>query len=443
MTYVISFLLTAVYLINAQLGLSNIVVLIPTSMLFLLLYVKLRSTNNILVCLVHFMIISLPFSWNPIWGGKVGSSIITWYYIWSGLTIIYLFISANKKTYVNKYQRIIVVTSLILLIYSIIPLANSRSLYEGIKEFIMIGFYILIILGISSSQSYFTEKTSEELKQVYIYIMSVIALGMIIQYAAFKVLGISVFGFKQLTSYGGKLQTGCHLLMEDASSGTIMLGAGAMLALIDIKKNKAYIFELIIIIIGIACSGRRTGALTLVLVMGLYYILGVKSLKARITSFISFGGLSLLLLKFMSASRSITNSTQMLDDNGRFKLWKEGLALFIKNPWIGYGFDNVYLEKKLMPSRMIVHNTFIRWLDMGGIFYATLLLLVFMTWLIMLKKYKIIDYYWCLIYVIVASMLIPDVLNARFVYVIVIMSFVPINKYKEVIKNEDSNYNDT
>ena len=92
---------------------------------------------------------------------------------------------------------------------------------------------------------------------------------------------------------------------------------------------------------------------------------------------------------------------------------------------------------------MIVHNTFIRWLDMGGIFYATLLLLVFMTWLIMLKKYKIIDYYWCLIYVIVASMLIPDVLNARFVYVIVIMSFVPINKYKEVTKNENSNYNDT
>ena len=40
-------------------------------------------------------------------------------------------------------------------------------------------------------------------------------------------------------------------------------------------------------------------------------------------------------------------------------------------------------------------------------------------------------------------MLIPDVLNARFVYVIVIMSFVPINKYKEVTKNENSNYNDT
>lgn len=400
-------------------------VLPATAIVYCLLYVRLIKEHSQLVSVVSLMIVSLPFSWNPIWGGSVGSSIITWYYLWTGIAIILVFV---KKTYkAGQYQSIISLLCLFLIIYSFIPLFNSESLLEGFKDFIMIVFFLLIMLGTNSKKAQCNETDKELLMNLYIFTVFLISAGMLIQFVGYRFFDMVLFGFKKMYSWGGEIQTGCHLLMEDASSGTIMLGAGAMLALINRKKNKAYVLELLIIVIGIACSGRRTGALTLVLMMGVYFVLGVKSFKGRIASVFGFAVLARLLLYFMSASRSAFTIDQMLNDNGRFQLGYEGLQLFFKSPLLGYGFDNYYLGNVLMPSRMIVHNTVIRWLDMGGIFLGLAMILIFSLWILLLKQKKQTDFMWCLLYCCAAAMLIPDILNARFIYSIALISIMSVN----------------
>lgn len=427
MIYLYTFLLTAVYLINSQVNLPGYVVLVSSAIMYLLIYMYVSAIYGQLTAIVTMMIVSLPFAWNPIWGDSVGGSIITWFYIWLGVMTAFLFI---KKTHrkIHRYQKWIVYLSILLLVYSLIPFVASQSLLEGMKEFLMIGCFLLIMLGINISGISCNVQSKDFLISIYIFTVFLISAGMLIQYVGFKTFGIALFGFKQMYSWNGGIQTGCHLLMEDASSGTIMIGAGAMLGLINRKQNKLYLPQLVIIVIGMACSGRRTGALTLVIFMGIYFIMGVKSLKGKITSIIFFGVLSILLLYFMSASRSILNAEQMFDNNGRFQLWYEGIQLFKKSPILGYGFDNVYLEKVLMPSKMIVHNTVIRWLDMGGVFYGASMCTIFILWILLLYKKEQYDFMWCVLYCCAAAMLIPDLLNARFIYVIALISIMSVNE---------------
>lgn len=432
MIYLYALLLMIVYLINAQFGLSAVLVLGISTILYILSYLHLKSKYNRILCCVILMIISLPFSWNPMWGGRIGSSQVTWFYLWMTITIFV--IATKQNACVGKLQRYITIVCIILLLYSFLPLLISKSILAGMKEFIMIDYLIIITIFLILKGIGCSEAEKKLLINLYVYESYLIGLGMVIQYIGFKVFGVTLFGFKTLYSWGGEIQTGCHLLMDDASSGTIALGVGAMLALIHRKEDKKLFFELFIIVIGMACSGRRTGILSLLVAMGFYFVIGIKNIKGKLISVFSFGFVSLIALRFMSFSRAISNSSQMLDDNGRFQLWSEGLSLLRKQFWLGYGYDNEYLAD-LMPSKMIVHNTVIRWLDMGGIFYGGLLIIFFGLIMIALKKYKQLDYFWALIYSCIGSMFIPDFLNARFMYILIALSIMSINdRYRDRIR---------
>lgn len=424
MIYLYAFLLTAIYLLNSQVALPNILVLGTTAVLYFFAYYEVKKKHSSMIATVAMMIISLPFSWNPIWGGNVGDSILTWYYAWTMVAIFKMF--ANLKNKLPRRYIGFIIVCILLILYSIIPLILSHSITEGLKELIMISFFVLIILGVMLSGIRCNEEQKKELDNLYIFTAFLIGAGMLLQYLAFRMFGVAIFGFKQLYSYGGEIQTGCHLLMDDASSGTILLGVAAMLAFVNRKVNRFYFMELVVIIVGMACSGRRTGALTLVLVMGVYYVFGVKRLQDKIKSVVGFGILATALLYFMSASRAITNAQQMFDDNGRFKLWNESVQLFIEKPILGYGFDNVYLEK-IMPSQMIVHNSLLRWLNMGGVFFGGLMIALFLYFLFELKKSNLKDYLWSVLYACAAAMLIPDILNARFFYAIALMAMMCVN----------------
>lgn len=421
-----SALLLAVYLINEQVGMPSLVVSVVTMLLYFFAFIYSKKKYNTLTSLIFMMVISLPFSWNPFWGGRVGSSIITWFYLWSGITIVYMLFEGKLR--ISRKNKVFVFACMAALLYSPIPLLMSRSFSEGIKEFIMINFFVVIIIVALSKKIQCSEKEIDGITDVYIFTMFITAAAMIIQFIGFRVLGMTLFGFKLMYSYGGEIQTGCHLLMEDASSGTIMLGVGAMFALINRKKSKIYYIEAAIIIIGLACSGRRTGAVTLLFVMAVYYTLGVKRLADKMKMIIVFGALGVVLLNFMSASRAITNVQQLLYDNGRFQLWSEGFELFKKRPILGYGYDNTYLAS-LMPSRMIVHNTVLRWLDMGGILYGFLLVLIFVVLMLKAREREMDIFFWSILYACIAGLLIPDVLNARFFYVLGLL--VLLNKKED------------
>lgn len=429
MLYVYSFLLLTIYLINSQIGLPGIVVFIISACLYGMLYMDASRKYSQLVSVIIMMIVSLPFSWDPIWGGNGEASIITWFYIWTGVSIL-LIVLHRENNKVKSIQKSIILLSLFSLLYSFVPLLQSVSFTEGLKEFLMVGVFVLIMLVANLKNVHCNSYEKDILINIYIYSVFLICVGIIIQYVGFTVFRLQLFDFKLAYSWGGAIQTGCHLLMEDASSGTIMLGAGAMIAMINWKNHKWYIPAVIVIVIGMACTGRRTGALTLILVMGVYFVIGIKGIKRKALSLLAFGVLSVLMIKFMSASRAITNVAQMLYNNNRFKLWLEGVQLFAERPLVGYGLDNVYLEKVLMPSKMIVHNTIIRWLDMGGLIYSVPLILIVILWLILLKKMHQDDLMWAVLYSSAGSMLIPDLLNARFIYVLVLISLLFVNAKK-------------
>lgn len=423
MIYVYATLLLLLFLINEQIGLSAIAVLVSSFVLYLLAYNNVRKTHSQLITAIVLMTISLPFSWNAIWGGKVGSSVFTWYYFWTLVTIVLLFAGGKRLTYVKT-----AFISLCILAYSFIPLIMSNSIAEGFKEFIMIGFFIVIMLGVSVKRHYIGPEERNYLLNIYIFTMTLIGIGMIIQFIGYSFFGLKLFGFKIAYTWDYNVQTGCHLLMEDASSGTIMLGVGAILALINRAANKKYYLAIILMVAGMACSGRRTAIVTLVVIMAIYVVVGVKSIKGKIGAIFFYITSAYIGLFFLGRSRNVNSVYRLLYDNGRYTLWRDGFILFLRSPIFGYGFDNEYLVNVLMPTKMIVHNTLIRWLDMGGAIYGILMVALFVAWFSYMIKIKEKDMLWACFYSISASMLIPDLLNARFMYLIAIISFLALKE---------------
>ena len=142
--------------------------------------------------------------------------------------------------------------------------------------------------------------------------------------------------------------------------------------------------------------------------------------------------LGLIMLYFIQYSRPVDDISLYLYDNERFDNYIRVFQTLRKHP-LGVGYDSVY-SAAFMLDGIQPHNTFLRWLFMGGPLLAVPLTVLPLYTLFLAYKKKLTTEFWIILYSLLAANFIPDILTARFFIIPCVLVFIlpRIDNKKEV-----------
>lgn len=413
MEFLLSFLLLALNLFDYHINLNRILFLIISTaiVVWMLIIVYKREKNFLCACIV-MLCHTWPVSWVNIFGDTMERIQLPWFYLFGALIVLNTIgkarILINKK--VNAVMLAVFVTFVIIFVY---PLIISPSKTEGLKEFIIIGFFIALVFVAFIRHDTFDEKMRRAVINAYIWVVVLSGAVIIFQSMMYLTFGLKLFKFSLGLSYGNTMFS-AKVLMDDASCATIMMGSGVffMLERFNNKEKRIlYIICILITVIGLAFTSRRTSVVTLVLCFLLYVPIYYKGAMKKITMYAVLSGMVIIMMSYLVFARPVDEYSSYLDPNGRFDSFIKALVVFFQHP-LGVGYDNVHLMNLI--GIIVPHNTPLRWLNMGGIiFFALMMAIIFYILSIPYKK-GLKDEFWLLFYCVVAMNFIPDLLSARF-----------------------------
>ena len=241
---------------------------------------------------------------------------------------------------------------------------------------------------------------------------------------AYSQLGLRLFNF-DVGIYMDNDTASASLLMGDPSSATIMLGSAVFICISRIEKKKNVLFNsacILLTVIGMALTTRRTSIVSLVIILALYALFHYKNPLAKIVSVVLFAIVGAVMLYYLLQSRPVDDLSQYLYDNQRFANYTRVLEVSSTHPF-GVGYDGVY-SNSFMSDNIAPHNTALRWTLMGGYWFTILMLTVLFKTVSKGFKKNLSAEYWILIYAIFASNFIPDILNARFLIIPCMCAFL-------------------
>ena len=414
MEYLLSFLLLSINLIAFQFGINRIVFLIAGTILFALLFFRcFYKTKSFLGCALMMFCHTWQISWMNILGEPTANLQLPWFYIIGVLCIGYTLFNFSKvfDKQVNAPFMILFICTIVI---SVFPLFSSPSIAEGLKEFIMIMFFLLMLFVGFLFCDTVNEKTREHVFNSYTWCVFISSAFLILQYFIYHTFGIPLFNF-EIGEYAGNTMASAALLMGDPSSATIMLGSAVFICISRIEKKKSIPYNVICIltiVIGMALTSRRTSIVALIIVLALYSFFHFKGPAKKILTLMLFAVLGVIMLYYLLISRPVDDLAMYLYDNHRFTNYIRTLEVSLIHPF-GIGYDNVHAVT-FMTDNIVPHFTVLRWLLMGGYWFAIpMTALVVLTWYTARKK-NLSTESWIILYSFFASCFIPDILNARF-----------------------------
>lgn len=431
MEYLVSFLLFAFNLADYEIGINRILFFAVSLALFsALAYLVHSKTKNALTTCCVLLCHSWPYSWVNIFGDPSYASLeITWFYL-VGLFVLLFAVFYFKKVINNKVNTVMLGIFVTLCIIFVYPLLISKSIAEGLKEFIMIGFFIILTFVAFIYSNTINEKQREYIISAFIYSAVISSVFLIIQSVTYIVFGITIFKYSVGLYYGSTMMS-AQLLMEDSSCATIMLGAAVfyMLGRYN-KKDKRfwYVVLMLITMVGLAFTTRRTSVISLVLCLVLYIPIYYKGTLKKISMFTLVAGVVGIMMFYLVFVRPVESYEQLITDNGRFVDYISSLKLLMAHP-LGIGYDNVYLLQFM--ENGLPHNTILRWLNMGGFIFAILMLAIILYVLVSAYKKGQKDDFWAVFYCIVAMNFIPDLLSARFFVILCMLVLLSPKKERD------------
>ena len=432
MKYIFSAMVLILSLFNYQKGMNSVIYLIANLILLALIFIS-NKKKSLCFKLMELFIVSWPISWINVLGTSTSNLQLPWYYIIGVLLVISIMVQKKINTKL-KGKKIIILNYIFLLLYSFVPLIICYRFSDGIGDYIMLMFFLIVMFVAYSSTESITDDEIIELRKMFVFVNFICSIGIIFQFIMFKHFGRIFFKLGRSGSFSGGNQVSCSLLFEDTSCSTIMIGCGFVYALLSAKNRKINYFLALIILIGLALTSRRTSVISLIIIIIPLLLNIEKGIVKKLGIFIIAPLIIITTLYFLNLSRPVKNVKQYTNDTGRFADYISGVDVAIHNP-LGIGYGDTYLASR-MNSGIIPHNTILRWIDQGGVFLAIPLVIIFLDILILSKKKKMDMEYWNLLYVFLASNFIPDILNSRFLLIIVLMVILYKKDYIKQAKNE-------
>lgn len=412
MEYILSLLLLALNLIDYEHNINKAVFFTVGLVLFCVLFALcFKKSKNFLAAALMVMCHTWQISWINIFGDPTSALQLPWFYVIGALILIYAVFNANKlvKTQINSVLLIVFICAFILFVY---PLFRSHSLTEGLKEFIMIGFFLVLVFIAALCSSAVPYESKKHVENAFIFAVVVTAALLIFQYVYHSVTGSEIFKFSVGMYFGGTMNS-AKLLMEDTSCSTIMLGCGVFYMLDRLNKKTWLLYGsmLFVTVIGLAFTTRRTSVVSLVIVLVPYVFVHYKGTLKKAAMLLLVTCIVAVMAAYLLVARPVDSFSQIFNENGRIEYYINSLRIFFENP-LGIGYDNQYLTDVV--GGYVPHNTVIRWLVMGGIPFTIPMVAIMLLTLRESYRKKFAGEFWIVMYTLFASNFIPDILNARF-----------------------------
>ena len=413
MEYILSLALLVLNLIDYEHDLGRVVFFGIGTVLFAALFFFVnRKTKNFPVSCLIMMCHTWQISWINVFGDPTAELQLPWFYLLGAMIVVYTLFHIGKCMEKNYSTVLLVVFGVFLILFNY-PLIISQSFSEGLKEYIMIGFFVVVLLCAYLLKDSASRENYRHFKDVFIWTAVVSSVFLLFQYTMYFGFGVSLFKIN-LSQYFSSTQVSCHLLMEDHSCSTILFGCAAFYIADRITKKKwmIYVPAIVVVLAAMAVTSRRTSTLTLIVVAALYVVFHYRGFGKKLVFTVIFGAALAVMLYYLLIVRPVDNLSQVISDNGRFENYAASLSIIFKNPF-GIGYDNNYLFS-LMTDVDIPHNTLLRWMCMGGFVFAAPLVYMIGAVMNASRKKKMTCEFWSLLYTVIASNFIPDIMNARF-----------------------------
>ena len=168
---------------------------------------------------------------------------------------------------------------------------------------------------------------------------------------------------------------------------------------------------IIMTVVALAFTTRRTSIVSLFIILVLYAFLRYKGMMKKITMIGFVSVVVAIMMFYLLVSRPVDDYSLYLYSNGRFENYISALKVFLEKP-LGIGYDNINIANTV--GDFIPHNTVLRWLNMGGIIFASLMLFIFLWVFSVAYRKNLKADSWSMLYCLFAMNFIPDLLNARF-----------------------------
>ncbi len=180
MKYIYSTIILLLGLYNYQYGINSIIYLISNFIFLILIYFSDKK-KSVTFKLIELLIVSWPISWINILGTNTSQLQLPWYYI-IGLLLVLSIIIQKKISHKVKGKKIIIMNYIFLMFYSIVPLIICNNFENGLGDYIMLMFFLIIMFVSHFFSNSITKEETEELRKMFIFINFICAIGIIFQY---------------------------------------------------------------------------------------------------------------------------------------------------------------------------------------------------------------------------------------------------------------------
>jgi hypothetical protein len=414
MKYFWALILNLLYVFCYEKPLPGIIVAVLTAILLYLIYSNAIKHNSVFGVMLELLCFTFPFAWRSIFGSSFADFGICWFYV---IGLIYVLISLTKGGFAKSINfntgKLILVCCIFLIIGGLIPLFNSYNFIEGAKKFTAyIFFYVLIVMSLPHNGS-ISQKERYIVLRSFTYASLYSAVAVIIQFLLFNLFRIK---FLDMGPSGSSRYIYSYMYL-DISAQTLMLITGAMICLVYGKKIFKYPFiTMCVILLGTILTSARTGIVAFALISGIYLLVNKNSKYKLVKLFIYaiFVYIGYLITIFNRTSSSFIKF--ITNDNGRIFLIKEALALFLKHPFLGIGFDLTAFIKTT-DAKTICHFYLLNVLLSTGLLY-TLIFVILITF-ILKSSLKIDGFIGVILPGLLGSCFVPDLMGAKFFIILV------------------------
>ena len=242
MEYLLSLALLVLNLIDYQRDLGHFAFTAVSAVLFALLFFFVhKKTKNFLASCIVMMCHTWQISWINIFGDSTSELQLPWFYI-LGLFIVVYAVFNVKKCMLKEYSIPVLLIFVYFLIIFNYPLVISPWLSEGLKGYIMVGFFMIVLLAAYIYRDDVPAYCYDLIKSAFIWAAFTTSFFLVFQFVMYERFGVTLFKIT-LSQYYSKSQVSCHLLMEDHSCSTIMIGCSVFYIIERITKKRWFIYH--------------------------------------------------------------------------------------------------------------------------------------------------------------------------------------------------------